>query len=280
MPVHAASSTSTSVSDFFISSYTPTLDALLSARARPVPATTKVLAAIQPSPGKGWSSLPNTKAELKAVREIVPPEHLLSLSPTGGDDDANGELEGLYTTSSAILSRFHDASVFHLACHGDQLPSNPLQSGFIMKDGERLTVEMLMRVGADTGTGGVAGGVALLSACHTAANDSERPDESINLAAVMLFVGFRSVLATMWCVKQCYCGVVFNFVRAMADPFLRPMGDPDGPVITRAIYKTLFGEAEKDLRRFCLARALDDVVRHLKKTIPSERWATFIHIGA
>lgn len=59
------------------------------------------------------------------------------------------------------------------------------------------------------------------------------------------------------------------------------MGDPDGPVITRAIYKALFNDAQKDMSKFCLARTLDVIVRGLKKSgIPSERWATFIHIGA
>lgn len=194
MPVHAAGNYETkapiSVSDFFISSYVPTLDALLEARKRPIPATTTVLAAIQPNPGKPWSTLPNTKAELKEVKNIVPAEHLLHLSPTG--HDPQGEEDGLYTTPSTVLDLLPSASVLHLACHGDQLPSNPLQSGFIMRDGERLTVEMLMKTTLKEAC------VALLSACHTAGNDPDRPDEAINLASVMLFVGFRSVGATMW----------------------------------------------------------------------------------
>ncbi|TCD65549.1 hypothetical protein EIP91_002513 [Steccherinum ochraceum] len=253
MPVHAAGNYETkepiSVSDFFISSYVPTLDALLEARKRPIPATTTVLAAIQPNAGKPWSTLPNTRAELREVKNIVPAEHLLHLSPTG--NDPQGEEDGLYTTPSTILDLLASASVLHLACHGDQLPSNPLQSGFIMRDGERLTVEMLMKTTLKESC------VALLSACHTAGNDPDRPDEAINLASVMLFVGFRSVGATMW-----------------------PMGDPDGPVITRAVYKALFEDAGGDLRKFCLATALDGIVRQLRGKIPSERWATFIHIGA
>lgn len=38
----------------------------------------------------------------------------------------------------------------------------------------------------------------LLSACETATGDSEQPDQAVHLAAAMLFVGFRSVIATMW----------------------------------------------------------------------------------
>lgn len=39
---------------------------------------------------------------------------------------------------------------------------------------------------------------AYLSACETAKGDSERPDQAVHLAAAMLFVGFRSIVATMW----------------------------------------------------------------------------------
>lgn len=213
MPIHAAGTASVGVSDFFISSYTPTLEALLAARARPIPATSRVLAAIQPDAGDSWSALPYTKVELNEIRSVVPSDRLIPLS--AGPDaaavvdapDLDGEMEGRYTTASAILARLPDASVLHLACHADQSPLDPLQSGFIVKDGERLTVEMLMRANTisflkddkvENGDGG--GGIALLNACHTAANDSRYPDEAMNLANAMLFAGFRSVLATMWCV--------------------------------------------------------------------------------
>jgi CHAT domain-containing protein len=40
--------------------------------------------------------------------------------------------------------------------------------------------------------------LAFLSACETAKGDKEQPDQTVDLAAAMLFVGFRSVIATMW----------------------------------------------------------------------------------
>ena len=59
------------------------------------------------------------------------------------------------------------------------------------------------------------------------------------------------------------------------------MDDQDGPVIARAIYTSLFKDAEGDLKNFCLATSLDAVVWEMKKCgVPIERWATFIHIGA
>ena len=40
-----------------------------------------------------------------------------------------------------------------------------------------------------------------LSACQTAMGDEDLPDESLHLAATMLFTGFHGAIATMWCVR-------------------------------------------------------------------------------
>jgi CHAT domain-containing protein len=40
--------------------------------------------------------------------------------------------------------------------------------------------------------------LAFLSACETATGDIRQPDQTIHLAAAMLFAGFQSVVATMW----------------------------------------------------------------------------------
>ena len=40
--------------------------------------------------------------------------------------------------------------------------------------------------------------LAFLSACQTAAGDEKTPEESAHLAAGMLAVGFKGVVATMW----------------------------------------------------------------------------------
>jgi CHAT domain-containing protein len=40
--------------------------------------------------------------------------------------------------------------------------------------------------------------LAFLSACETARGDEGQPDQTVHLAATMLFAGFRSVVATMW----------------------------------------------------------------------------------
>jgi hypothetical protein len=59
----------------------------------------------------------------------------------------------------------------------------------------------------------------------------------------------------------------------------RAMGDADGPRIARYFYKRLFAEDEITLD--AIPYALDQAVTELRKTnVPSERWATFVHMGA
>lgn len=198
MPIHAAGiyrrqSTSICVSDFFVTSYTPTLTALIDARKRSERVDgekeIKVLAAIQPNAGGGWFGLPSTVDELREIEQVVPRECLIRLGPQSTDEL---DYKGTHTTVANVLSRLSEATVLHLGCHGVQSSVDPLESAFILANGEKLTVEELMKHPLKRGQ------IAILSACHTASNDAAQPDEGINLAGVMLFVGFSSVLGTKW----------------------------------------------------------------------------------
>jgi CHAT domain-containing protein len=103
-------------------------------------------------------------------------------------------------TSAATVQQVAEAlpraDIVHLACHGVQDPKDPLSSGFCLGDG-KLTVSDLMNIKLDRAF------LAFLSACETAKGDKNQPDQTIHLAASMLFCGFRSVVATMWCVHTC-----------------------------------------------------------------------------
>ena len=191
MPIHAAGvyndQSSIGVSDFFVSSYTPTLEALLEARERPVLSGLKVLAAAQPNPGKGYSRLPSVKAELQEIVDVVPRENLLLLG-----DCTLPDFEGHHTTIKNVLRKLPEANVLHLACHGNQDVKHPLDSGFILANGEKLTVQDLVKCRLPNAH------TAILSACHTASNDVKQPDEAVNLANTLLALGFSSILATKW----------------------------------------------------------------------------------
>jgi CHAT domain-containing protein len=134
---------------------------------------------------QGLPSLPHAIKEAAVVRSIIPEDAFINL-----ENDSAGE-----SVVQSVLARLPEASILHLACHATQCKDDPLQSGFDFVDG-RLTLRELMRVNHPKAQ------LAYLSACESGAVDENQPDEAINLAATMLFVGFKSVIATMWSVTN------------------------------------------------------------------------------
>ena len=130
-------------------------------------------AVVRPFKGK---TLASVKDEADTIAKIVPGQNLVTFSNA---------------CATNVLENARDASVLHLACHGEQHPTNPLASGFVMRDA-MLTVARLMDLNPP------AAFLAFLSACETAKGDARQPDQAIHLAAAMLFAGFKSVVATMW----------------------------------------------------------------------------------
>ncbi|KAJ3482637.1 hypothetical protein NLI96_g6852 [Meripilus lineatus] len=303
LPLHAAGiyhgDSPICISDFFISSYTPTLGALIDARNRPLPHELKVLAAAQPDAGS--TKLMKVGEELKVIEQIVPPQNLIYLN-----NDRHLDLEGKHTSVETVLTKLPEASVLHLACHGTQDANNPLRSGFLLERGKRLTIHKLVQYRYPNAF------MAILSACHTASNDAEQPEEVMNIASALMFLGFGTILGTKW-----------------------PMSDLDGPIVAKFVYNALFNqqitpealkqtspwvmerlfgdhlmklktfssesdpgyaeafqELTKDhiaartegsartLATFSLARVVDDLAREMRRNkVPAERWATFVHIG-
>ena len=98
--------------------------------------------------------LKHTTAELQKIKLRVPSKYLVSLGIPGAP---------AYMTE--ILSRLPTASIVHLACHGVQDPSNPLNSRLILKDTDRLTVSELIKLSMPKAR------LIFLSACQTAMGD-------------------------------------------------------------------------------------------------------------
>jgi CHAT domain-containing protein len=173
--------------DFFISSYTPTLDALVQATDRRVPIKrkeTKILLASVQQPFQGEHLL-SSDEEAQRVVDLSPIGSVIQCK--GGDDG------GIGTTSEAsdVLRLLPDATIMHLASHGVQDARDPLKSGFIMQD-RLLTVQDLMNLPLHSAF------LAFLSACDTAKGDAGQPDQAVHLSATMLYAGFTSVIGTMW----------------------------------------------------------------------------------
>jgi CHAT domain-containing protein len=170
------------VSDYVISSYTPTLAALLDP---PTHTTTsfKMTAVIEPNAPQ-CLPLPGTKMELEKIKSRVPSQWLTSLLSTKGLD---------------VVKNLQESSIVHFACHGIQDTRNPLDSGLMLSDGCLKVSQIICRSDNDNteGTRKVMS-LAFLSACETAKGDKITPDEAMHLAASLLFTGFRGVVATMW----------------------------------------------------------------------------------
>jgi CHAT domain-containing protein len=191
LPIHAAGIYTGRLqeccSDHVVSSYTPTLSALIRARKNlaPLSRDSLVLLAAGASDTTASRNMPplhNVRGEIKAVAHLAQATAHLEVLEYGQTSAA---------TVREVTEGLPRANIVHLACHGVQDLDDPLQSGFCLGDG-RLTVTELMDVQLDQAI------LAFLSACETAKGDKDQPDQSIHLAAAMLFCGFRNVIATMW----------------------------------------------------------------------------------
>jgi CHAT domain-containing protein len=191
VPLHAAgiygAGEEDCCADYVVSSYTPTLSALLrgqKANPRFYKHEVKLgcVAAM-----RSWDvSLPtlwNVEDEVDLVRAAAEKASLSvdnTISCVGND---------------AVLTRvaqiFETTNLVHIACHGIQNNVDALSSGFCLSD-KNLTVSRIMDLDLKNAF------FAFLSACETAKGDEKQPDQTIHLAAAMLFMGFRSVVATMW----------------------------------------------------------------------------------
>lgn len=192
LPIHAAGAYNlrrpVCFSDYFVSSYTPTLGALIHSRSQLTPHSVDnvrlLLAGV--SGAHNWTPLPYARTEIDSIRAVVPPRNILDVSL--------GEDTSRFDNIPDVLKNLPDAAVLHLACHGYHDPASPLDSGFVMQDG-MLTIEKLMSLNLPNAF------LAFLSACETARSNKKQPDQAVNLASTMLFAGFKSVIGTMWCVE-------------------------------------------------------------------------------
>ena len=233
--------------DLYVSSYAPSLSALIRARERartqknaPGYANVISFAAVgqaQPGGGQELRELPEVEREIHRIRDEtnMPPDMTFEI------------VTGDAATIEGAIQAFREHRWVHLACHGAQDADKPFESWFAMRDGP-LT---LMRIIQERYT---RSEFAFLSACHTAVGDASTPDEVLHLAAGMQFAGFNGVIGTLWRVDDAIAHeVVTRFYREM---FKRPVID--------------FEYA---------AEALNVAVVESAKEVPLEKRIVFVHIG-
>ena len=108
--------------DYAISSYTPTVTALLATTPSVFSSESKLLAVgMQLTPGH--TPLPGTAQELDRVKGHV--EGMAQYS----------ELMNEQATTSAVLDAMQTHDWVHLACHAHQNFANPTSSGFFLHEG-------------------------------------------------------------------------------------------------------------------------------------------------
>jgi CHAT domain-containing protein len=192
LPIHAAGvysrgSPQVCCSDYVVSSYTPTMSALHRARTNLTAIARESLVLLAAGAPETLTSLNmpflyNVQAEIRDVSQLARAMDHIEVLEYGHSSAAK------FQEVAEALPR---ADIVHLACHGVQDEEDPLSSGFCLGDG-KLTVSELMDIKLEHAS------LAFLSACETAKGDKHQPDQTIHLAAAMLFCGFRSVVATMW----------------------------------------------------------------------------------
>ena len=245
LPIHAAGLYDTKdgpkLFNYAVSSYTPTLAALLSIKRRtPKPRHIVRLLAISQPATPGQNPLPGTTREADVIQMVQGQTDRLRVT----------RLDDQEATVSAVLQHMKECSWAHLACHGVQDSVKPTDSAFLLID-HPLTLREIMKQSFSHTE------LAFLSACQTAKGDSGLPEEAIHLAAGMLMTGYASVVGTMWSIQ-----------------------DSDAPLVAEKFYKYMMEEAGGDSTRAAYAlhyavAALRDVAGEEKFA----RWAPFIHLG-
>ncbi|KAJ7466022.1 TPR-like protein [Mycena latifolia] len=189
LPIHAAGlygkdkGFGSKLSDFFISSYTPSLTALIEGfrDRQESKERLQILAVAQPSTiGAGY--IPGTLKEIESI-------HRLSTIPIL-------RLERDLATVDSVKDGMKKSRWAHFACHGVQDIFNPTNSALLLAHNSRLTLSSIIQLSLpDTD-------LAFLSACQTATGSKSLEDESVHLTAGMLLAGYRGVIGTMWAIKD------------------------------------------------------------------------------
>ncbi|CAE6541290.1 unnamed protein product [Rhizoctonia solani] len=249
LPLHAAGNYDqphSRVLNYAISSYTPTLTALLSESSSPNLLTngTHILAVSQEAtslPGYKLSKLPGTSKELACIKSHAQQIGNIDFSALAGDK----------ATTTAVLAAMETHDWVHLACHAHQNVGDATKSGFFLHDG-------ILDLASINRRSFKGKGLAFLSACQTATGAESLPDEAVHLASGMLMAGYTSVIATMWSVN-----------------------DEDAPFVADKVYGELMRGGK--IGNGKAGKALHNAVTELRGKIGEKefgRWVPYIHIGS
>jgi CHAT domain-containing protein len=181
------------ISDYVVSSYTPTLNALINAREyHDTRQTFQGLLTVSQPNTPGYSELPNTTEELAQIQKQA-------------RNFTVHELKGPAASIELVVNGMNTHSWVHLACHAVQDPDEPTKSALCLHDGhlELSTIITKSFPHAD---------FAFLSACQTATGDEKLSEEAVHLAAGLMLAGYSGVIATMWSIMDKDAPVIADHV--------------------------------------------------------------------
>ncbi|KAJ7197873.1 TPR-like protein [Mycena rebaudengoi] len=247
LPIHAAGlygqsqAPGSKLSDFLISSYTPSLTALIEGfRAHSGIQAELQLLAVTQSSAMGQSYLPGTLDEIKYIQQHVKGKkvHLQWL-----DEEM--------ATIDEVQEGMKNSRWVHFACHGVQSDS-PTESALLLAGSSRLTLSNIIQLSLPNAD------LAFLSACQTATGSQELQDESVHLTAGMLLAGYRGVIGTMWSID-----------------------DNDAPQVAGDVYVHLFETSPPDPMRAAQALhlAVQKLRQHPGPKKSFLHWVPFVHFG-
>ncbi|KAJ7850336.1 CHAT domain-containing protein [Mycena leptocephala] len=247
LPIHAAGlhgkdkSIGTKLSDYFISSYTPSLAALIEGfRTRHrSEERLQILTVAQPF-ATGQSSIPGTLREIDYIQRLatIPVLRL-------GHDSA---------TVDSVRDGMRKSRWAHFACHGVQDVYDPTNSAHLVAGSSRLTLSSIIQLSLP------GNDLAFLSACQTASGSKSLEDESVHLTAGMLLAGYRGVVGTMWSIMDNDAPKVAGDVYA----HLFTMSPPDSTRAAEALHLAIGRLRDSDGAR---------------GTETFSHWVPFIHVG-
>ncbi|KAF8878787.1 CHAT domain-containing protein [Gymnopilus junonius] len=222
LPIHAAGLYTSfgpqlRLSDFTVSSYITSLSLFISCPPADPPADFKLLIIAQPST-PDLPPLPGVTAEASNIKGRA--NSLKTI-----------ELNGERATSAAVMRESASAPWVHAACHGRQ---SGIWSSFALHDG-LLQLQMLASL-----PGLSQAEFAFLSTCEMAMGDGHLSGEALHLAGSLHRLGYHSVIATLFSVR-----------------------DRDAPFIANKVYEQLFKDERLNYRK--AAQALHCAIHLLQE---------------
>lgn len=252
LPIHAAGvyrgSDPTTISDYAVSSYIPTVTMLTERATRSTKVTdsgASGLLLISQSDVPGMARIPGTVVEtelvIKRAESVGARAYMIE-----NQDEAK---------PCILIEHMQRYSCVHLACHASQNTREPLTSGFYLHGGklELATIIQSHLTSAD---------LAFLSACQTSAGDEDLSEEAVHLAAGMMAAGYRGVVAAMWSIQ-----------------------DRHGAQVADDFYDDLFGRsANESIDGSNAAYSLHYSVQKLRKQLTVSEaaflaWVPYVHFG-